>query len=103
MDKMKTVVHQTNEMILQSVNTQFPKVNTTITNMSVDGNSKFSEMTESFTAIEARLAILEDSDKRTHTKKQHIDELHQTLEDHKKTRAVATGFHENTTEQEASE
>ena len=85
--------------MLQTVNAQ---VHTTIKNMNVEGNSNFSEMTERSTAIEASPAVLEDTDTRTHAKKQNIDELHQRQEDQKKARA-ATGFHEDTTEQEARE
>ena len=65
--------HQSNEMMLQTVNAQLMRVNTT------------------------------NPDNRTHAKKQNIDELHQIQEDQTQLRAVATGFHEDTLEQGARE
>ena len=83
-------------MMLQTVNAQLTGMNTTIKNMSAEGDARF-------TAIEARFARLEDADNRTNTKNLSVDKLHQLQEDQNKTRAVAAGFHENTTEQEAKD
>ena len=60
-------------------------------------------MNERFTTIEAQLAILEVSNNSTRVKSQNSDEFHQTQEEQKKTRVAATGFHEDTTGQEAQE
>ena len=60
-------------------------------------------MNERFTTIEAQLAILEVSNNSTRAKSQNSDEFHQTQEEQKKTRVAATGFHEDTTGQEAQE
>ena len=50
---MKTIVHQSNEMMMQLVNTLCTRVDKTIANMTVKVNSKFKEIIERFTAIEA--------------------------------------------------
>ena len=84
------------ELVLETGNAQLTGMNTTIKNMSAEGDARF-------TAIEARFARLEDADKRTNTKNLSVDELHQLQEDQNKTRAEAAGFHENTTEQEAKD
>ena len=49
------MVKRTNEIMLQTVNAQLTGMNTTIKNMSAEGDARF-------TAIEARFAILEDAD-----------------------------------------
>ena len=53
-------------------------------------------------AIEARLAPVKDSN-RTPTKSIDKSEFRQTQEAQKKTRAVAAGFHQDTSEQEATD
>ena len=89
MDRMESMVNRTNEMMLQTGNAKLTGMNTTIKNMSAEGDARF-------TAIEARFARLEDADTRTNTKNLSVDKLHQLQEDQNKTRAVAPGFHEDT-------
>ena len=81
-------------MMLQTGNAQLTGMNTTIKNMSAEGDARF-------TAIKAKLARLKNTDNRTNSKNLSVDKLHQLQEDQNKTREVAAGFHENTTEQEA--
>ena len=72
------------------------KMNTTIKNMSAEGDARF-------TTIKAKLARLKNTDNKTKTKNLSVDKIHQLQEDQTKARAVAPGFHEDTTKQKAKD
>ena len=57
-------------------------------------------MDERFTALEARLHSLEDPSSRTNAMDTNNDEFHRMQEDQNKRRAVATGFCDETTEED---
>ena len=58
MEQMESMVKQTNEFVLQTVNAQLTGTNATIKNMSNE------EIHEKVTAMEARMNRLEDPDNR---------------------------------------
>ena len=71
-------------------------MNTTIKNRSAEGDARF-------TTIKEKLARRKNTDNRTATKNLSVDKIHQLQEDQTKTRAVALGFHEDTTKQKAED
>ena len=100
MQRMETMVHKTSGMVLQPVKTQINGTSSTINETREEGESKLGKMDERFTAVEARLHRLEDATSRTNAMHTNDDEFHRMQEDQNKRRAVAIGFHDDTTEEE---
>ena len=78
-------------------------MNTTIKSMKDEEEDKHRKMSEKITIMEKRLARLEDLDNRQSIMKTNAVEFHKTLEDKNRRRAVAAGFHDDTTEQEVED
>ena len=100
MERMEIVMKQTSETVLQSVNAQINGINSTINEMKEEGESKFGKMDERFAGLEARLDNLEVPSSRTNAMNVNFDASHGTQDDQNRGRAVATGFRDDTTENE---
>ena len=85
------------EFLLKQINVQLHEIDTTIKSMKEEGKDKYNNMKKKITTMETRLARLEDPDNRQSTTNMN-DKLQ---EDRNNRRAVAAGFHDDTTEQEA--
>ena len=92
MKRTEFVTKQTSETVLHSVNAQINGRNPTVNEMK-GGESKFGKMDERFADLEAILNKLEDPSSTTSA-------MNGTHDDQNRRRAVATGFRDDTTENE---
>ena len=94
MESMQFLTHQTNEA-LQSVGLQLRGANTNIDKLKEQNDNKYNRMNEKITTMEKMMTMLEDPNERGSGTK--------TQEDQNKKRAVVTGFHDDTTQQEVQD
>ena len=100
---MQLMTKQTNETILQSVDSQLHGMNSTIGKMKVDIEDNYRRMVEKFTTMEERMTMLEDPDRRRSDMKANDVEAKKSQEKQNQRKAVVTRFHDDTTAQEVQD
>ena len=104
MQRMEYMVTQTSEPVMKLVGNQINDVNSTVKELRKDREVKFGKMDERFTKIEARINRLENHENRMNETTTNVAAESLRLQDVQNDRkAVATGFRDDSTEEEIEE
>ena len=104
MEQMEVMIRRSNEMLSQQVSVQLQGMGAAMERMKEDGEDKYDNINEKISTVETRLTKLEETGSRRNVLTQiSIEEYQRAQEDLNQRRAAATGFHDDTKEQEVEE